>query len=148
MARTALADDTNSPALSPQDYFEGNPSTYNDWITLTGGGLLTHGNQAQAEENLHWGTGAFGGIEDLHVQGSPFTNTLLTLDGHSIFDDHDYSLGLGLTHPDLGSSGSRRRTSAPGTMTPADFIRPPERNIQVRWAHWPWIAASIRLKAA
>ncbi|HKW29192.1 MAG TPA: hypothetical protein VJT54_07645 [Verrucomicrobiae bacterium] len=97
----ALADDTNSPSLSPQDYFEGNPGTYSDWITLGGGGLLTKGNPAQAEESLHWGTGAFGGIEDLHVQGSPFTNTLLTLDGHSIFDNHDYALGLGLTHPDL-----------------------------------------------
>ncbi len=92
----ALADDTNSPALSPQDYFEGGPSTYTDWITLTGGGLLTKGNQAQAEESLHWGTGAFGGIEDLHVQGSPFTNTVLTLDGHSIFDDHDYQLKSGV----------------------------------------------------
>ncbi len=97
----AQADDTNSPSLSPQDYFEGGPKTYNDWITLSTGGLLTHGNQAQAEENLHWGAGPFGGIEDLHVQGSPFTNTVLTLDGHSIFDDHDYSLSLGLTHPDL-----------------------------------------------
>ena len=97
----ALADDTNSPSLSPQDYFEGGPSTYNNWITLTSGGLLTHGNQAQAEESLHWGTGPFGGIEDLHVQGNAFTNTVLTLDGHSIFDDHDYSLSLGLTHPDL-----------------------------------------------
>ena len=97
----ALADDTNSPSLSPQDYFEGGPNTYNNWITLTSGGLLTHGNQAQAEESLHMNAGPFGGIEDLHVQGSPFTNTMLTLDGHSIFDDHDYSLGLGLTHPDL-----------------------------------------------
>lgn len=97
----AQADDTNSPSWSPQDYFEGGPNTYSDWITLGGGGFLTHGNQAQAEENLHWGTGPFGGIEDLHVQGSPFTNTLLTLDGHSIFDDHDYSLSLGLTRPDL-----------------------------------------------
>lgn len=97
----ALADDTNTPSLSPQDYFEGGPGTYNDWITLTSGGLLTHGNQAQAEESLHLGAGPFGGIEDLHVQGSPFTNIVLTLDGRSIFDDHDYSLRLGLTHPDL-----------------------------------------------
>ena len=93
-ART-LADDTNSPSLSPQDYFEGGPSTYNNWITLTSGGLLTHGNQAQAEENLHLGTGPFGGIEDLHVQGNAFTNTVFTLDGHSIFDDHNYQLSWG-----------------------------------------------------
>ncbi len=97
----AQAADTNSPPLSPQDYFEGGPNTYNDWITLSTGGLLTHGNQAQAAESLHWGAGPFGGIEDLHLQGSPFTNTTLTLDGHSIFDDHDYQLSLKLAHPDL-----------------------------------------------
>jgi len=96
-----LADDTNSPALSPQDYFEGGPSTYNNWMALTAGGLLTSGNQAQAQQSLHMDTGAFGGIEDLHFQGNAFTNTLFTLDGHSIIDDHDYQLKLGLTHPDL-----------------------------------------------
>jgi hypothetical protein len=99
-ARSQAAD-TNSPPLSPQDYFEGGTNTYNDWITLSTGGLLTHGNQAQAEESLHWGAGPFGGIEDLHLQGNPFTNTTLTLDGHSIFDDHDYQLSLKLAHPDL-----------------------------------------------
>ena len=96
-----LADDTNSPALSPQDYFEGGPSTYNNWMALTAGGLLTSGNQAQAQQSLHMATGAFGGIEDLHYQANAFTNTLFTLDGHSIIDDHDYQLKLGLVHPDL-----------------------------------------------
>lgn len=96
-----LADDTNSPALSPQDYFEGGPSTYNNWIALTGGGLLTSGNQAQAEQSLHMGEGAFGGIQDLHYQGNAFSNILFTLDGRGIFDDHDYQLNLALKHPDL-----------------------------------------------
>ena len=98
---TALADDTNSPALSPQDYFEGGPSTYNNWIALTGGGLMTSGSKAQAEESLHMGEGAFGGIQDLHYQQNAFTNTLFTLDGRGIYDDHDYQLKLGLAHPDL-----------------------------------------------
>src|ERR1035438_6930193 len=69
----AQAADTNSPSLSPQDYFEGGPNTYNNWITLSSGGLLTHGNPAQAAESLHLGTGPFGGIEDLHIQGNAFT---------------------------------------------------------------------------
>jgi hypothetical protein len=99
-AKTQAAD-TNSPPLSPQDYFEGGPNTYNNWITLSTGGLLTRGNQAQAAESLHWGTGPFGGIEDLHLQGNALlTNTTFTLDGHSIFDDHDYQLSLKLAHPD------------------------------------------------
>jgi hypothetical protein len=96
-----LAEDTNTPALSPQDYFEGGPSTYNNWIALTAGGLMTSGNQAQAQENLHMGTGAFGGIEDLHYQANAFSNILFTLDGRSIIDDHDYQLKLGFVHPDL-----------------------------------------------
>jgi hypothetical protein len=97
----ALADDTNSPALSPQDYFEGGPSTYNNWIALTGGGLMTSGSKAQAEESLHMGEGAFGGVQDLHYQQNAFSNILFTLDGRGIYDDHDYQLKLGLTHPDL-----------------------------------------------
>jgi hypothetical protein len=62
---------------------------------------MTSGNKAQAEESLHMGTGAFGGIEDLHYQVNAFSNTLFTLDGRSIIDDHDYQLKLGLIHPDL-----------------------------------------------
>jgi hypothetical protein len=96
-----LANDTNSPALSPQDYFEGGPNTYNNWVALTAGGLVTSGNQAQAQESLHMNTGPFGGIEDLHFQGNAFSNTLFTLDGRSIFDNHDYQVKLGLSHPDL-----------------------------------------------
>jgi len=101
LGAVAQATDTNSPPLSPQDYFEGGPNTYNNWITLSSGGLLTHGNPAQTAESLHLGGGPFGGIEDLHVQGNAFTNTTFTLDGHSIFDDHDYQLSLKLAHPDL-----------------------------------------------
>jgi len=98
---SARADDTNSPPMSPQDYFEGGTSTYNNWIELSTGGFLTRGNQAQAEEMQHWSGGAFGGIEDLHLQGNAFTNTTFTLDGHSIFDQHDYDLTFRLEHPEL-----------------------------------------------
>jgi len=94
------AADTNSPPMTPQQYFEGGTNTYSDWIELSAGGLLTHGDQGQAAEIQHLSPGAFGGIEDLHIQGSAFTNVNLTLDGHSIFDQHDYDLSLGLEHPD------------------------------------------------
>ena len=96
----ARADDTNSPPMTPQQFFEGGTNAYTDWIELSTGGFLTHGNQPQAEEIQHWSAGAFGGIEDLHIQGNAFTNVTLTLDGHSIFDQHDYDLSLRLEHPE------------------------------------------------
>ena len=96
----ALAADTNSPPMTPSQFFEGGTNTYSDWIELSAGGFLTHGDGAQAAEMQHWSPGAFGGIEDLHVQGNAFTNVTLTLDGHSIFDQHDYDLSLRLEHPE------------------------------------------------
>lgn len=95
----AWADATNSPPMSPQDYFEGGTNTYTNWVEFSAGGFLTQGNQAEAEQMQHWSGGAFGGIEDLHVQGNAFTNVTLTLDGHSIFDQHDYDLKLRLEYP-------------------------------------------------
>jgi hypothetical protein len=96
----ARAGDTNSPPMTPQQFFEGGTNAYTDWIELSTGGFLTRGNQPQAEEIQHWNGGAFGGIEDLHIQGNAFTNVTLTLDGHSIFDQHDYDLSLRLEHPE------------------------------------------------
>jgi hypothetical protein len=96
----ARADDTNSTPLTQQDFFEGGPNTYTDWIELSGGDFLTRGDQPQAEEIQHRSGGAFGGIEDLHIQGNAFTNVLLTLDGHSIYDQHDYDLSLRLEQQD------------------------------------------------
>ena len=97
----ARAADTNSPPpMTPQQFFEGGTNTYTDWIELSTGGFLTRGNKAQAEQLQHWNAGAFGGIEDLHIQGNAFTNTVLTLDGHSIFDQNDYDLKLRLERPE------------------------------------------------
>ncbi len=97
----ARAADTNNPTpMTPQQFFEGGTNAYTDWIELSTGGFMTRGNQAQAGQIQHWNAGAFGGIEDLHIQGNAFTNTILTLDGHSIFDQHDYDLKLRLEHPE------------------------------------------------
>ena len=94
------ADDTNSTPMTQQDYFEDGPNTYTDWIELSGGDFWTRGDQAQAQQIQHWSGGGFGGIEDLHIQGSVFTNVTLTLDGHSIYDQHDYDLSVRLERQD------------------------------------------------
>ena len=98
---------TNAPAatvpeLTPQQMFEGGTNAYNNWIDLSAGGFITGGNKAQAQQQHQTSTGAFGGIEDLHFQADVAKGTTFTLDGRSIFDNHDYDLSLGLAREKLG----------------------------------------------
>ena len=88
---------------SPRNrWYEGGTNTYNNWIELSTGALLTQGNANQAAQGKQLNTGVFGGIEDLHYENQVAKKTTFTLDGHSIFDDHDYSVSLGLVRDDLG----------------------------------------------
>ena len=97
------AADTNSPpAWTPQQLFEGGTNTFNNWVDISAGGFLTGGNQAQAQQQHQRSHGAFGGIEDLHVQEEVAKGTTFTVDGRSIFDNHDYDLSLGLSKEKLG----------------------------------------------
>src|SRR5690242_10639640 len=71
---TVAAADTNAPAatpvaLTPQQMFEGGTNAYSNWLDISAGGVLKGGNEAQAQQQRHSSTGAFGGIEDLHFQG-------------------------------------------------------------------------------
>lgn len=88
--------------LTANQIFEGGTNTYSNWIELGGGTLLTQGYAAGAQQREELNNGAFGGIEDLHYQANVAKNTTFTLDGHSIFDNHDYDVGLGLTRDSLG----------------------------------------------
>lgn len=90
-------------ALTPAQQFEGGTNTYNNWIELSAGGLMTSGNKAGAEQQDFLNqTGVFGGIADLHYQTQVAKKTTLTLDGHSIFDNHNYQIGLKLEREGLG----------------------------------------------
>lgn len=97
-AKDEAKDDSEAKkdALSPEQVFEGGEKTYNNWVELSAGGILTRGNDAQAQQNRRLRGSAFGGIEDLHYQGNAFTNVLLTVDGRALFDEQDYQLTLGL----------------------------------------------------
>ncbi|MGA2786919.1 MAG: hypothetical protein ABSF60_05280 [Verrucomicrobiota bacterium] len=97
---TARAGDTNAPAMTPEQMFEGGDKTYNNWVELGMGGLITSGAQAQQQYQLS--NDPFGGISDLHLQKDVAKNTTLTLDGHSLFDQHDYKFILGLQRDDFG----------------------------------------------
>ncbi len=99
---SARAGSTNSPALTPEQSFEGGTNTYNNWIDLSAGGLMTSGNNAQAQQRYQLSDDPFGGISDLHLQKDVAKNTTVTVDGHSLFDQHDYKLTLGVQREDFG----------------------------------------------
>ncbi|HTY88020.1 MAG TPA: hypothetical protein VMB80_11185 [Candidatus Acidoferrum sp.] len=89
-------------ALTPEQWFEGGTNSYSNWVTLGVGGLMTSGDRNQAAQGQRIDPGAFGGIEDLHYQTDVAKKTTFTLDGRSIFDQHDYNVILGLTKEDVG----------------------------------------------
>lgn len=88
--------------IKPEQDYEGGTNSYNNWIELSTGGLMTSGNKNQAEQGQKFSAGAFGGIEDLHYETEVAKKTTFSVDGHSIFDDHNYSVGFGLDHEDVG----------------------------------------------
>jgi hypothetical protein len=99
---TARAGDTNSPALTPGQMFEGGAKSYNNWVELGVGDLFISGNEAQAQQRYQLSDDPFGGISDLHLQKDVAKGTTLTLDGHSLFDQNDYKFILGLQREEFG----------------------------------------------
>jgi len=105
VARADSTSSTNSPAvkpLTPEQSFEGGKDTYNNWVDLSVGGLMVHGNTAQAQQQYQLSKDPFGGISDMHIQQDVAKNTTLTMDGHALFDQNDYKLTLGLQREDFG----------------------------------------------
>jgi hypothetical protein len=93
---------TEAAPMTPEQFFEGGTNTYNNWIELGMGGFLTKGNKAQAQQQNQNSSGAFGGIQDLHIQQEVSKGTTMTVDGQSIFDENDYKLSLGVEKEKLG----------------------------------------------
>ena len=101
----AQAGTTNGPAaklLTPLETFEGGQATYDNWVEIYTGGLMTQGSTAQAQSLYQLHSGPFGGIRDLHWQQAVAKKTTLTLDGHALFDQNDYQVTLGLQREELG----------------------------------------------
>jgi hypothetical protein len=114
-------------AITPAQSFEGGTNTYSNWIELSTGGMLTTGYANQAEQGQQLNSGLFGGISDLHYETDVAKKTTFTLDGHSIFDNHDYSVGLGLVREDFGFlrfniENFRTWDSGTGGFVPSDGI--------------------------
>ncbi|MCS7090612.1 MAG: hypothetical protein RMN51_11050 [Verrucomicrobiota bacterium] len=99
----AQAENTSASSethLTPEQWFEGGKETLNNWIEFAFGGLLTRGNQAEAQSRHQLRDGLFGGIQDLHDQTEVAKNTAVTLDGRALFDAHDYRLSVAVSRED------------------------------------------------
>jgi hypothetical protein len=95
---TATADETKPTT----EFKPVAPGEYNNWLELSVGHFSVSGDDAQFQQRHQQRAGTFGGIEDFHWE-SPFKKKgLFTVDGRGIFDNHDYDITLGLSHPDVG----------------------------------------------
>jgi hypothetical protein len=76
---------------------------YKNWIELGIGGTIVHGDDAQFEQEHRLPANtAYGGIQDLHIEGNVSKDTLFSIDGHAIFDTNDYDIELQLSKAKLG----------------------------------------------
>jgi len=82
---------------------EEEPEEYKNWIELAMGGVITSGDRAQFEQQ-HWLPGGqpYGGIKDLHFEGTFDKNGLFSIDGHALWDFNDYDVKVQLAKPNLG----------------------------------------------
>src|SRR2546423_9419570 len=82
---------------------EEQPEEYKNWIELAIGGVITSGDRAQFEQEHRLpGNQAYGGIQDLHLEGTVGKNTQFSVDGHALWDFNDYDITLQLAKPNLG----------------------------------------------
>ncbi|MBU6402366.1 MAG: hypothetical protein KGS61_18770, partial [Verrucomicrobia bacterium] len=105
---SALADETaaagggDDKKSSVEKKSDDSSATYNNWVDLSVGGAMVSGDKGQFQQQHNLPAGPFGGIEDFHYERSVGKKGLFQIDGRGIFDNHDYSLKLGLSDPDKG----------------------------------------------
>src|SRR6266487_1775998 len=76
---------------------------YKNWIELGIGGVITSGDRAQFEQEHRLpGDQPYGGIQDLHFEGTFDKNGLFSVDGHALWDFNDYDITVQLAKPNRG----------------------------------------------
>src|ERR1051325_6336801 len=73
-----------------------------NWIELGLGGVNIAGDDAQFKQEHRMSGDVFGGIEDLHFEQAIGKKGQLTVDGHAIFDNHDYDVKVDFTYQGVG----------------------------------------------
>jgi len=82
---------------------EEQPEEYKNWIELAIGGVITSGDRAQFEQEHRLpGDQVYGGIQDLHFEGTFDKNGTFSVDGHALWDFNDYDLTIELAKPNFG----------------------------------------------
>lgn len=76
--------------------------TTKNWIELGIGGVNVAGDDAQFKQEHRMSGDVFGGIQDMHIEREIGKKGTLTVDGHAIFDNHDYDVKVDLSFPNLG----------------------------------------------
>src|SRR5215831_341868 len=77
-------DSKEAPTPAPEE------EELKNWIELGIGGLIVHGDEAQFKQQHGISGDVFGGIEDMHYEQTFDKNGTFSIDGHAIFDNHDY----------------------------------------------------------
>ena len=97
--RAGTSDDKAITATATEEQ----PEEYKNWIELAIGGVITSGDRAQFEQEHRLpGDQVYGGIQDLHVEGTVGKNALFSIDGHALWDINDYDITVQLAKPNLG----------------------------------------------
>src|SRR6266516_1496210 len=95
--RAGESDGTTTPTTEEQT------EEYKNWIELAIGGVITSGDRAQFEQEHRLpGDQVYGGIQDLHFEGTFDKNGVFSVDGHALWDFNDYAIPVQLAKPNLG----------------------------------------------
>ena len=97
IARAGETADAKSPPSTEEE------PEYKNWIEFGIGGIITHGDRAQFEQEHRLPGGqVYGGISDLHYEQTVGKDVELVVDGHALFDYDDYDLTVSLTKAKVG----------------------------------------------
>jgi len=106
LACSAVAQQTNSTPASTNAVEATEPpkseADYRNWVEFGFGSTFIDGDKAAFMQRTGIRRDAFGGVEDLHFEQDVGKRGLFTLDGRAIYDNHDYSIRLDLSYPDVG----------------------------------------------
>jgi hypothetical protein len=92
---------SDAKSTTPASTEEESPD-YKNWIELGIGGLSINGDAAQFKQEHRMSGDVFGGIQDLHYEQTVGKKGQFSIDGHAIFDNHDYDVKVELSQPGLG----------------------------------------------
>ncbi|MHB1308022.1 MAG: hypothetical protein ACYDC1_21060 [Limisphaerales bacterium] len=103
LADEPQADDQASDKTSPPVTLDEGDAELSNWVSLSLGGTSVDGNKGAFQQRVGLpADSVFGGVSDFHYGHALTNNWLLKLDGHGLFDNHDYGLKLDLSREDRG----------------------------------------------